>query len=85
MTTEEFEFLMSCDYGLAVDVDGELEEVVLFAELPNEHDVLETVIESQEEYGMDVNVFVRAATRTEVEVIKKGIKNGYKRGSCADN
>ncbi len=74
MTPEVKEFLLGCDYGIAVEVDGELQEVVLFPEPPSLVDFTDIYAESMVEYR-GKKIYVREAMDFEVSSIKKDFED----------
>jgi hypothetical protein len=75
MTPEEKEFLLSCEFGIAVEVDGVLEEVVLIPHLPTSCDYKAILLEAKMGYTGDITL--REAMDFEVDIIKKDLIGDY--------
>jgi hypothetical protein len=71
MTPEEKEFLLSCEFGIAVEVDGVLEEVVLVPNLPTPFDYRAILLEAKMGYTGDITL--REAMDFEVDIIKRDL------------
>lgn len=71
MTPEEKEFLLSCEFGVAVEVDGVLEEIVLVPNLPTPLDYRDILLEAK--MGYKGNIILREAMDFEVAIIKRDL------------